>query len=83
MKFRTYLHKLNLEAFDCVTFNAPGYVASGPVKVVVEKADYNSADNCIDFECAVPVKAGKMEQDAFYWPANLARKPPLAAPGGH
>ena len=71
VKFRTYLHKLNLEAFDSVTFSAPGYIAAGPVKVVVEKADYNSADNYIDFECAVPVKAGKMTQDPFYWPANL------------
>ena len=37
VKFRTYLHKLNLEAFDSVTFNAPGYVAAGPVKVVVRE----------------------------------------------
>ena len=71
VKFRTYLHKLNLEAFDAVTFDAAGYIASGPVNVVIEKADYNSAENYIDFECAVPVKAGKMEQDAFYWPAAL------------
>ena len=39
--------------------------------MVVEKADYNSADNYIDFECAVPVKIGKMTQDPFYWPADL------------
>ena len=71
VKFRTYLHKLNLEAFDAVTFDAAGYIASGPVNVVIEKADYNSAENYIDFECAVPVKAGKTEQDAFYWPAAL------------
>ena len=39
--------------------------------MIVEKADYNSADNYIDFECAVPVKIGKMTQDPFYWPADL------------
>jgi len=47
VKFRTYLHKLPLEAFDCVTLDAPGYVATDPVKMVVTNAAYNSADNCM------------------------------------
>jgi hypothetical protein len=71
VKFRTYLHKLALEAFDCVTLDAPGYIASVPMKMVVEKAAYNSADNCIDFECSTPVKAGTLVKDPFYWPAAL------------
>ena len=71
VKFRSYLTKLNLEAFDCVTFNAPGYIASGPVPVVIERAAYNSAENCIEFECATPIRAGAMAQDPFYWPAAL------------
>jgi hypothetical protein len=71
VKFRTYLHKLPFEAFDCLTLDATGYVALGPVKMVVEKADYNSAENCIDFECATPVRGGTLVQDPFYWPAAL------------
>jgi len=47
------------------------YVANGPVLAIVEKANYNSADNCVDFECLVPVLAGKMERYHFFWPAAL------------
>ncbi len=71
VKFRTYLNHLNLEALDAVNFNAPGYVASGPVTVIVERAGYDSANNCINFECATPVKAGTVATDPFYWPAAL------------
>ncbi len=71
VKFRTFLNKLNLEAFDCVTFNAPGYIASAAVPVIVERAAYNSADNCIDFECATPVRPGTMLQDQYFWPSAL------------
>ena len=72
LKFRTYLNHLNLEALDCVNFNAPGYVASGPVSVIVERAEYDSANNCIDIECATPVKAGALAADPYYWPAALS-----------
>jgi len=72
VKFKTFLHKLNLETFDCVNLNfAGGYVASGAVKAMVLKANYNSADNLIDFECLVPVKAGEMEKSRYYWPSTL------------
>jgi hypothetical protein len=72
IKFKTFLNKLNLETFDAVTLNfANHYVANGPVLAVVEKANYNSAENCVDFECLVPVLAGTMERYKFYWPAAL------------
>ena len=72
IKFKTFLNKLNLETFDAVTLDfANHYVANGPVSAIVEKANYNSADNCVDFECLVPVVAGKMEQYHFFWPAAL------------
>jgi hypothetical protein len=72
IKFKTFLNKLNLETFDAVTLDFAGhYVASGPVLAIVEKANYNSADNLVDFECLVPVLAGKMEQYRFFWPAAL------------
>ena len=72
IKFKTFLNKLNLETFDAVTLDfASPYVANGPVLAIVEKANYNSADNCVDFECLVPVLAGTMEKYHFYWPAAL------------
>jgi hypothetical protein len=72
IKFKTFLNKLNLETFDAVTldFDQP-YVANGPVLAIVEKANYNSADNCVDFECLLPVAAGTMEPYHFFWPAAL------------
>lgn len=72
IKFKTFLNKLNLETFDAVTldFTSP-YVANGPVLAVVEKASYSSADNLVDFQCLVPVAAGTMEQNPFYWPSAL------------
>jgi len=72
IRFKTFLNKLNLETFDAVTldFDEP-YVANGPVLAIVEKANYNSAENCVDFECVVPVAAGAMEQYHFFWPAAL------------
>ena len=73
IKFKTFLNKLNLETLDAVTldFDSP-YVASTDVLATVEKATYNSADNCIDIECLVPVRAGTMTKYRFYWPAALA-----------
>jgi len=72
IKFKTFLNKLNLETFDAVTLDfASHYVANAPVLAIVEKANYNSADNCVDFECLVPVLAGTMAQYHFYWPAAL------------
>jgi hypothetical protein len=72
ISFKTFLNKLNLETFDAVTldFDQP-YVANGPVLAIVEKANYNSAENCVDFECLVPVAAGTMEKYHFFWPAAL------------
>lgn len=72
IKFSTFLHKLNLETFDCVTLNfIQHYVASGTIKAIVEKASYNSETNQIDFECLVPIKAGQMTKYDWFWPAGL------------
>jgi hypothetical protein len=72
IKFKTFLNKLNLETFDAVTLDfATHYVANGSVLAIVEKANYNSADNCVDFECLLPVLAGTMEPYHFFWPAAL------------
>jgi len=73
ISFSTFLNKLNLETFDCVTLNfTQGYVADGAVKALVEEATYNSETNRIDFTCLVPVKAGQMEKYDWFWPAGLS-----------
>ena len=73
VKFSTFLHKLNLETFDCVTLNFfDPYVADGAVKAIVEKATYNSDTNRIEFQCLVPVKAGQMTKYDWFWPAGLS-----------
>lgn len=71
IKFRGFLNLLNLETFDTVNLQLPSYVATGDVKGVVENATYDSESNSIDFECIVPVAAGTMTADPFFWPANL------------
>ncbi len=75
LKFRTFLNKLNCESLDTILFNDGGrqYAATGPIKAVVKKAAYNSAENCIDFECELPVKAGEMAYYPFYWPSKLPK----------
>ena len=83
VKFRTFLNKLNVETFDCVTFDVPGYAASVPVKVLVQKATYNSADNCIDFECETPVNAGADGGEPLLLAVHFDRGPSLAAGRRH
>jgi hypothetical protein len=73
MKFKTYLQKLNLETFDTVLldFNS-AYVSTGDVKAIVEEANYNSADQTIDFVCHTPVRSGEMIEYEFFWPSALS-----------
>ena len=72
IKFTTPLHKLNLETFDAVTLDfAEPYVSSGPITALVESAKYDSANNCIHFQCLCPVAAGTSEQNPYFWPADL------------
>jgi hypothetical protein len=69
VRFTTPLHKLNIESFDAVTLNfSHPYVANGPVLAFVESARYDSANNCIHFQCLTPVRAGTMSEDASFWP---------------
>ena len=71
VKFRTYLHKLNLEAFDSVTFSVPGYIAAGAGQGGCGEGRLQLGGQLHRLRVRVPVKAGKMTQDPFYWPANL------------
>lgn len=66
--FRTALNLLNLETFDCVTFDVAGTVSSGPVKTLIEKAQFDSDNRRIEFQCWTPVLAGTMSKYQFAWP---------------
>lgn len=72
VRFRTFLQKLHLETFDTVLMQlGRSYVAHGDVKAIIEKADYNSDDQTIEFECLTPVKAGQMAPYIFFWPSDV------------
>lgn len=70
VRFRTFLTKLNLEPFDCVTLDF-GHVAHDPVKAIIETVIYDSQAHQIEIECLVPVRAGEMAPSPYFWPANL------------
>ncbi len=72
IKFQTPLHKLEVESLDGVTldFNRP-WLASAPVIGIVERANYNSDSQQLDFEIWTPVRAGEMAQYDFAYPADI------------
>lgn len=70
VKLRGFLNLLNLEPFDTVTLSLPGFASAGPIKAVVETVTYDSENYTVDLELALPVKAGSMELDPFYWSAE-------------
>lgn len=71
MKFQGYLNLLNLEVYDTVNIQVPNAIASGDVKAIVEKADYDSLSNTINFEVLTPVKFGTNVQYQFFWPKTI------------
>jgi hypothetical protein len=68
--FKTPMHKLNLETFDTVSITLPD-AASGTIKGVVEKANYNSDSRTMDFEVWTPCKSGTNVPYNFAWPADI------------
>lgn len=70
VRFNTPLTKLNLEVFDCVDMTLPD-VADGNVKCIVEKANYNSNDQALEFELWTPVKSGTRTPYIFAYPADI------------
>lgn len=72
MRFRTALNKLQVEAMDAVTLQfSQQYIANVAVKAIVEKAEYDSENQTINFEVWTPVKAGTMVPYDFAWPADI------------
>lgn len=70
LQFKTPLTKLNLETFDPININLIGILANQIVTTLVEKANYDSDDHSLIFECWTPVKAGTMSQYVFAYPAD-------------
>ena len=73
VRFSTPLNKLHLETFDGVRldFNTP-YVANTDLTATIEKADYDSVNRTVVFECWTPVKAGHMESYSLAHPAGVS-----------
>lgn len=73
VNFKTFLHKLKLEAHDCVTLNlANDLICTGSTKAIIEKADYDSATNTITLTCWLPILFGQMTRFDFAWPAGIS-----------
>lgn len=70
VNFSCSLDLLNVETFDCVLFNLPGYYANGAVKALVEESTYDSGSNTINMQLWLPVRAGTMTKYDFAWPKN-------------
>ena len=71
IKFKTFLHKLNLETFDAVTLDfQQTFVSNSSITSVIQQADFDSANLLMLIECWVPVKSGEMDKYEFAWPAN-------------
>lgn len=69
IEFDGFMHLLQLETFDTVTLDLPDYVATGPIKAIVEEARYDSLTQSIKVKCLVPVRTGEMTEYPLFWPA--------------
>jgi len=80
IEFDGFMHLLQLETFDTVTLDLPDYVATGPVKAIVEEARYDSLTQSVKVRCLVPVRQGEMTEYPLFWPA-LKGGVPYPIPG--
>lgn len=71
IKFNSALNKLKIEVFDALSFNLPK-ISPSTFYGEVERAEYNSQSNEIEFEAWLPIRAGETEVYDFAHPANLS-----------
>ncbi len=71
VKFETPITKLALETLDYITLDIDS-LADESVICSIEEVSYNSDNHSLVFTCFAPVKAGKMEQYIYAYPANLS-----------
>lgn len=73
IKFQTALNKLAVEVFDAITIDVtPNHFGLGPITAIVEEAEYDSADNVINFVCWCPIRSGEMVPYDFAWPSSVS-----------
>ncbi len=74
IKFKTPLHKLNLETYDTILLNFTNpYVAFVPVLGIIESCKYDSQNWSIEFEVWTPVRIGEMFPYYAAWPAGISQ----------
>ena len=71
VKFETPITKLALETLDYITLDLDS-LADSNVLCSIEEVAYNSDNHSLVFTCFAPVKAGKMEEYVYAYPANLS-----------
>jgi hypothetical protein len=71
IQFETPITKLSLETLDYVTLDIAD-LADSSVICSIEEIKYNSDNHSLVFTCFAPVKAGKMEEYPYAYPANLS-----------
>ncbi len=71
VQFETPITKLALETLDYITLNLDA-LANETVICSIEEVTYNSDNHSLVFTCFAPVKAGKMEEYIYAYPANLS-----------
>ncbi len=71
VRFETPITKLALETLDYITLNLSD-LASSSVLCSIEEVEYNSDNHSLVFTCFAPVKAGKMVEYPYAYPANLS-----------
>jgi hypothetical protein len=71
LSFDAALDALNVETFDGATLDFSNNYTSAQAELgVVEKADYNSDDNTINFTVWTGIRAGEMDPYDFAYPAD-------------
>ncbi len=71
ISFTTFMNKLNLEGFDCVTLQfGTKYVATRDVKAILTHSEVNTESYKINIECWLPVKFGETSVYNFAWPTS-------------
>ena len=75
VKFRTPIHKLNLETLDTINlaFTHP-FVANGTVQGIIQKASFDSDKFEIEFEVWTNVRLGEMIPYPFFYTAGLSEQ---------
>ncbi len=71
ISFTTFMNKLNLEGFDCVTLQFDtSYVANGQIKAILTHSEVDTESYKIQMDCWLPVKFGETTEYNFAWPTS-------------